>query len=213
MLHIAHLRQNYARDGLHENETDENPIVQFALWFQQAIDAELREPNAMILATVSAAGKPRARVVLLKGFDEEGFVFFTNYHSHKATELMAAGWAALVFWWEELERQVRIEGSVEKISAADSDCYFNSRPRASQLGAWASPQSQAIADRDVLTQNLTELEQYYSGKDIPRPEHWGGFRVKPELIEFWQGRPNRLHDRIEYTLQADSSWLRQRLAP
>lgn len=214
IMHVAHLRQNYTRDGLHETDVHENPFAQFATWFEEAsATEEIREPNAMVLATVSAEGKPSARVVLLKDVSESGFTFFTNYGSQKASEITATGYASLVFWWEPLERQIRIEGRVEKIPAASSDQYFASRPRKSQIGAWASPQSEEIPSREVLEQRFTDLEAEYADKEIPRPEHWGGFRVFPEKIEFWQGRPSRLHDRLVFSLQTDGSWLRQRLAP
>ena len=213
IMHVADLRQNYARDGLHEDDVHDDPLQQFATWFQEAAEAEIREPNAMILGTVSPDGRPSARVVLLKIFDGKSFTFFTNYTSRKGTELIASGFASLVFWWEPLERQVRIEGRVEKISPEASDEYFYSRPRKSQLGAWASPQSEAIADREVLEQNFVALEAEYQDKKIPRPDHWGGFQVIPDQIEFWQGRPSRLHDRLAFSLAEDGSWSRQRLAP
>ncbi|MGB2927166.1 MAG: pyridoxamine 5'-phosphate oxidase [Limnothrix sp.] len=213
VIDIGDLRQNYARDGLHEDDVNNNPLKQFATWFQEATESEIREPNAMILGTVSPDGRPRARVVLLKNFDGQSFVFFTNYASSKGQELIDTGFASLVFWWEPLERQVRIEGRVAKVAAAASDAYFYSRPRKSQLGAWASPQSEAIADREVLEQNFAALEAKYQDKKIPRPEHWGGFQVLPDKIEFWQGRPSRLHDRLVFTLDTEGQWSRQRLAP
>ena len=215
IMHVAHLRQNYIRDGLHEDDVNSDPMQQFATWFAEASEIEeIREPNAMVLGTVSAAGRPSARVVLLKHFDESGFVFFTNYTSRKGTELLENGFASLVFWWEPLERQVRIEGKVEKIAAAESDEYFHSRPRQSQLGAWASPQSESIANRETLEQNFVDLEKKYpEGTEIPRPDHWGGFKVVPDKIEFWQGRPSRLHDRLVFSLQTDKTWQRERLAP
>ncbi len=214
IMHVANLRQNYTKAGLHEDDVSDDPLVQFATWFQQATEIdEIREPNAMVLSSVGSDGKPSSRVVLLKDFSEAGFTFFTNYTSQKATELTGTGYAALVFWWEPLERQVRIEGTVEKLPPERSDEYFASRPRKSQIGAWASAQSQAIANREVLEQRFKDLEAEYADKDIPRPEHWGGFLVKPEKIEFWQGRPSRLHDRLVFTLQDDGIWQRQRLAP
>lgn len=209
---IADLRSDYRLKALLETEVNANPIQQFQLWFEQAVQAALPEPNAMTLATVSAAGKPAARIVLLKGFGEQGFVFYTNYQSQKGQELAKTPWAALVFWWAELERQVRIEGRVSKVSDAETETYFYSRPRGSQLGAWASEQSQVICDRTVLEQRLQDLEQQYQHQSIPRPPHWGGYRLQPDLIEFWQGRPNRLHDRLCYQRQ-DQSWTIQRLSP
>ena len=212
---IADLRQNYTLAGLTEQDLDADPIQQFSLWFQQALDADLIEPNAMTLATATTEGKPSARIVLLKGFSKAGFVFYTNYASQKGQELIANPYAALVFLWDKLERQVRIEGRVEKLSAAESTAYFHSRPKASQLGAWASAQSQVIPNREILEQKLAELTQQYADEDqvVPLPEHWGGFRVIPQRIEFWQGRPSRLHDRLVYEQQADHSWSISRLSP
>ncbi|QDZ39594.1 pyridoxamine 5'-phosphate oxidase [Euhalothece natronophila Z-M001] len=211
--HVANLRRNYSRAGLSKSETDPNPLIQFQTWFDQALDADLPEPNAMTLATADSEGKPSARIVLLKGVDETGFVFYTNYKSRKGEQLAENPSAALVFWWAELERQVRIEGSVEKVSEAESEEYFASRPFGSQLGAWASPQSRVIESRRVLEEKSWELEQKYHNKAIPKPPHWGGYRLIPTEIEFWQGRPNRLHDRIRYNQQSDGNWLRERLAP
>ena len=211
---IADLRQNYTLAGLSETDINPDPIQQFALWFHQAVDADLIEPNAMTLATATPDGKPAARIVLLKGFNERGFVFYTNYESYKGKQLITNPQAALVFLWHKLERQVRIEGKVEQLSATESDGYFHSRPKASQLGAWASDQSQKIASRQVLEENLAALETKYANADkIPRPPHWGGFRVIPNQIEFWQGRPSRLHDRLVYCLQDDSNWQISRLSP
>jgi pyridoxamine 5'-phosphate oxidase len=211
---IADLRQNYTLAGLTETDLDSNPIQQFNLWFQQALAANLIEPNAMTLATATTDGKPTARIVLLKGFNEQGFVFYTNYDSQKGQQLIANPYAALVFLWDKLERQVRIEGKVEKLSADESLKYFHSRPKASQLGAWTSAQSQVIPNREVLEQKLVSLQEQYSGDvTIPLPEHWGGFRVIPNRIEFWQGRPSRLHDRLVYNLQKDGSWSISRLSP
>lgn len=213
MVFLESLRSNYALSGLHETDLLGNPFQQFQLWLEQAIAAELPEPNAMTLATLSEEGKPIARMVLLKGLDEKGFVFYTNYDSAKGKQLTETDSAALVFWWAGLERQVRVEGTVEKVSSEESDAYFQSRPKASQLGAWASPQSQVIENRDVLEKRLAELEEKYATEKVPRPPHWGGFRVIPTAIEFWQGRPSRLHDRIRYELDEKGDWFYQRLAP
>ncbi|TVQ42580.1 MAG: pyridoxamine 5'-phosphate oxidase [Gloeocapsa sp. DLM2.Bin57] len=211
-LSVADLRQNYTRAGLMEAEAPLNPIELFDLWLSQAIAAEILEPNSMTLATTNSAGYPVARMVLLKGFDHRGFVFYTNYNSDKAQQLLANPQAALVFWWSELERQVRIEGTITQTTPEESDEYFSSRPRGSQLGAWVSNQSSVIPNREVLEQELANLEIKYQEQDIPRPPHWGGFLLKPMLIEFWQGRPNRLHDRLRYQLKEDE-WIRERLAP
>jgi pyridoxamine 5'-phosphate oxidase len=213
MVFLESLRSNYALSGLNETDLLETPFQQFQLWLEQAIAAELSEPNAMTLATLSEQGKPIARMVLLKGLDEKGFVFYTNYDSAKGKQLTETDSAALVFWWAGLERQVRVEGTVEKVSPTESDAYFQSRPKASQLGAWASPQSQAIENRDVLEKWLAQLEEKYATEKVPRPPHWGGFRVIPTAIEFWQGRPSRLHDRIRYELDEKGDWFYQRLAP
>lgn len=210
---IADLRQNYTLAGLSEADVDSDPIKQFGAWFQQALDGDLIEPNAMTLATATADGKPTARIVLLKGVDERGFVFYTNYESQKGQQLIANPYAALVFLWDKLERQVRIEGEVIKLDIKESEAYFHSRPKASQLGAWASAQSQVIPNREVLEQKLEDLKFEYKDKTVPIPEHWGGFRVIPNRIEFWQGRPSRLHDRLVYDLQDDSSWQVKRLSP
>ena len=212
-LSVADLRQNYTRSGLTEAEIDPNPFSQFYLWFHQAIEAQLPEPNAMTIATVAGNGQPSARIVLLKNFDERGFVFFTNYNSLKGKQLAANPQAALVFWWAELERQVRIEGKVVKISDSESNEYFHSRPQGSQLGAWVSNQSQVIESRAVLDCKLEDLEAQYQQQEITRPPHWGGFRVIPRTIEFWQGRPNRLHDRLCYYLRKENTWEIKRLAP
>ena len=213
MVFLESLRSNYALSGLHETDLLGNPFQQFQLWLEQAIAAELPEPNAMTLATLSEQGKPIARMVLLKGLDEKGFVFYTNYDSAKGKQLTETDSAALVFWWAGLERQVRVEGTVEKVSSEESDAYFQSRPKASQLGAWASPQSQVIENRDILEKRLAQLEEKYATEKVPRPPHWGGFRVIPTAIEFWQGRPSRLHDRIRYELNEKGDWFYQRLAP
>jgi len=211
--HIADLRRNYTRAGLTETDADANPFIQFQTWFDQALSAELPDPNAMTLATATPEGKPSARIVLLKGFDEEGFVFYSNYNSQKGQQLAANPWAALVFWWAELERQVRIDGYVEQVSPEESEAYFASRPFDSQLGAWASQQSEVIASRAVLEDKIAELKQKYEAQAVPKPPHWGGYRLFPTEFEFWQGRPSRLHDRLRYRQQSDGTWLQQRLAP
>jgi pyridoxamine 5'-phosphate oxidase len=211
---IADLRQNYTLAGLSETDLNSNPIEQFDIWFQQALAADLIEPNAMTLATATPDGKPTARIVLLKGVSERGFVFYTNYESQKGQQLIANPYAALVFLWDKLERQIRIEGKVEKLAESESAQYFHNRPKASQLGAWASAQSRVIPNREVLEQKLADLKEQYSGDTtVPLPEHWGGFRVVPNRIEFWQGRPSRLHDRLVYDLQADGNWSIKRLSP
>ncbi|OUL36405.1 pyridoxamine 5'-phosphate oxidase [Nostoc sp. T09] len=210
---IADLRKDYTLQDLSESEVDPNPFIQFKQWFEQALSAQLPEPNAMTIATATPDGKPSARMVLLKDFDERGFVFFTNYNSRKGQELAENPQAALVFWWAELERQVRITGRVEKVSQAESDRYFYSRPQNSRLGAWASNQSEVIASREFLEQGLQELQHKYENQEIPRPPHWGGLRVIPTEIEFWQGRSSRLHDRLLYSCLDDGSWKIERLSP
>ena len=212
-LSIADLRRNYTLAGFSEADAAISPIDQFKIWFQQAVDANLTEPNAMTLATISSEGKPSARIVLLKDVDDRGFVFFTNYESVKGQHLLENPQAALVFFWIELERQVRVEGKAEKVSSAESDAYFSTRPRGSQLGAWVSKQTEVIASREVLQSKLEELEPKYADKEIPRPPHWGGFRLIPSEFEFWQGRPNRLHDRLRYRLAENGNWIRERLSP
>lgn len=207
------LRANYQLESLDLEDTAASPFDQFASWFAQALDSELPEPNAMTLATATTGGRPSARVVLLKGVEEGGFVFYTNYESHKGQELDENPQAALVFLWLELQRQVRVEGRVERLPAEESTAYFHKRPKGSQIGAWASPQSKPIDDREVLIEREKELAAKYQDSEmLPRPPHWGGYRVIPSRIEFWQGRPNRLHDRILYSLEA-GEWKRQRLAP
>ncbi|MDP9316994.1 MAG: pyridoxamine 5'-phosphate oxidase [Chloroflexota bacterium] len=211
-MSIADLRRDYTLRGLSENEVDPDPLAQFRAWFDQAVAAKVLEPNAMTLATVGADGQPSARVVLLKGFDARGFAFYTNYESRKGRELLAHPRAALLFFWPDLERQVRVEGRVEKVADEESDAYFRSRPHGSRLGAWASPQSEVIPGREVLYQRLHELQQRFGDGEVTRPPHWGGFLVRPTMLEFWQGRASRLHDRLRYQL-TDSGWQRERLAP
>jgi pyridoxamine 5'-phosphate oxidase len=210
---IADLRQEYTAQSLHEADVAPDPFAQFEKWWQQALITEIREPNAMILATASADGVPSARVMLLKGFSKEGFLFFTNYKSYKAMQLDENPKASLVFFWLELERQVRVLGLVSKADEATSDAYFNSRPFGSRIGAWASPQSSVVESREWLDAQYKKLQEEFSGKDVKRPPHWGGYLVQPVSIEFWQGRPGRLHDRIQYSLQQDGSWKIERLAP
>lgn len=210
---ISDLRKDYTLQDLSESEIDPNPFIQFKIWFDQALAAQLPEPNAMTIATATPDGSPSARMVLLKDFDERGFVFFTNYNSRKGQELAANPRASLVFWWAELERQVRILGTVEKISSAESDGYFEMRPANSRLGAWASNQSEVIASREFLEQRLQEWKSQYANQEVPRPPHWGGLRVIPTEIEFWQGRSSRLHDRLLYTRLDDGGWKIERLSP
>lgn len=214
-MSIADLRQEYARSELDREHIDDDPIKQFEAWFDEALEAEVEEPNAMTLATASADGRPSARIVLLKGLDERGFVFYSNYESRKGTELAQNPRASLVFWWEPLERQVRITGDVERLPDDESTEYFHSRPQGSQLGAWASPQSHVIDDRSVLHERLEAVREQFGEGDVPRPTHWGGYVVRPLEIEFWQGRPNRLHDRLRFRRDAvdAADWTLERLAP
>jgi pyridoxamine 5'-phosphate oxidase len=209
---LSDLRKEYIRAGLDESDADPDPIEQFRKWFDEALAADLHEPNAMTLATATPDGKPSARVVLLKGFDARGFVFYTNYEGRKGRELAENPRAALVFYWGELERQVRVEGRVWRVLEEESDAYYASRPRGSRLGAWASAQSRSVERRELVEERLRELEREYTGREVPRPPFWGGYRVEPEEIEFWQGRENRLHDRLVYRRSSDG-WRIERLQP
>jgi pyridoxamine 5'-phosphate oxidase len=203
----------HAVRSLRETDVDANPLNQFRSWLEEAVAAKLPQPLGMALATAAVDGRPSVRMVLLRGFDERGFIFFTNHESRKAQELEANPRAALVFYWAELDRQVRIEGNVERISGEESDVYFQSRPHGSRLGAWASPQSQVIANRDELDRRMEEVAAQYRQGDVPRPPYWGGYRVVPTSIEFWQGQPNRLHDRLRYRRLDGDRWCLERLAP
>ena len=213
MTSLTDLRREYASRALDEKDAHADPIAQFTMWFDEALKSQLLDVNAMTLATASANGEPAARTVLLKGADQHGFVFYTNYDSAKGRDLAANPRAALLFFWRELERQIRINGSVTKTTAAESDRYFHSRPIESQIGAAISDQSRPIADRSVLEKRYEELVAKSADLKVPRPAHWGGYRLVPDAIEFWQGRQSRLHDRLLYTRQADGSWSRSRLAP
>lgn len=206
-------RYEHVGKGLRRSDLDPDPIKQFGTWFTAAIEVGIRDVNAMSLATAGRDARPSVRIVLLKGFGDEGFVFFTNYESEKAKQLEENPYAALAFYWIELDRQIHISGKVEKASREESQAYFHSRPVGSQLSAWASRQSQVLDGRRVLDARMAEVTERFGEKRIPLPPHWGGYRVKPDIIEFWQGRPNRLHDRFRYMLQADGSWLIERLAP
>lgn len=211
-LTIADIRKDYKLKSLLEKDVKSDPIDQFAEWWSEAVSSQIEEVNAMTLATATPNGLPLARIVLLKGFTHEGFKFYTNYLSHKGTELAENPHAALVFFWKELERQIRIEGTVEKVSEEDSEAYFKTRPVASRIGAWASPQSTPIAGRGIIEKNVLKYRKQFGEGNIPKPPHWGGYLVKPVKIEFWQGRPSRLHDRILYTKQ-DLDWKIERIAP
>jgi len=211
---IDALRKEYAQGKLDLADTPSDPIAQFKRWFEEAMNAEVPEPNAMTLSTATRSGRPSARIVLLKGLEDGDFLFYTNYQSHKGRELEENPYAALTFLWHELQRQVRVEGRVERLSPEASTDYFQSRPKSSQIGAWVSPQSQRIESREVLEEREQELwEKYEDAEQLPRPEHWGGFRVMPHRIEFWQGRPSRLHDRIYFERDASGEWRKSRLAP
>jgi pyridoxamine 5'-phosphate oxidase len=212
-MDIHHLREDYTQGELHRKDLQADPFKQFELWFQQACSAELEEPNAMILATASAQGQPLVRTVLLKYFDPQGFVFFTNYGSRKAQHIEENSQVSLLFLWLPLQRQIQITGIAAKVSTAESLSYFASRPRGSQLGAWCSPQSSVVSSRQMLLMEFEKIKQKFENHEIPLPSFWGGFRVIPKSFEFWQGRSNRLHDRFLYAPQEDQSWQIQRLAP
>jgi pyridoxamine 5'-phosphate oxidase len=211
-MNLPELREDYARAGLTEAALAPDPIHQFRLWWQEVLASGMREPNAMTLATCTPDGIPSARVVLLKGFSADGFTFYTSHEGRKAAELEANPRAALVFYWAELERQVRIEGTVERVPDDEADAYFASRPRGSQIGAWASKQSSVIAGRAALEADFAQLERRFTGGPVPRPPHWGGYRVRPHAVEFWQGRPSRMHDRLRYRL-VGGRWVIERLSP
>ena len=210
---IADLRKEYSSESLLETDVAADPIAQFATWWQEAVNSQIEEVNAMTLATASCDGLPSARVVLLKSFNEKGFVFFTNYKSYKAMQLEENPRACLIFFWKELERQVRIIGLVKKVHEAENDAYFNSRPKNSRIGALASPQSQVIENREWIDEQFLRLLNEYKHTDPQRPSHWGGYVVQPIIMEFWQGRPSRLHDRIQYSLEENGRWKIERLAP
>ena len=213
MPSIADIRTEYKQRDLLESDASADPIDQFAAWWKEAVDSKIEEVNAMTLATASKTGVPAARIILLKGFSAKGFNFFTNYDSDKGQQLAENPHAALILFWKELERQVRITGTVEKLPAEDSDQYYGSRPSGSRIGAWASPQSQVISGREWLVEQEAKWTNEYQDRSIPRPPYWGGYRLKPAAIEFWQGRPSRLHDRLLYTLLENGNWKMERLAP
>ena len=210
---ISEIREDYREDGLLESEIDPNPIKQFEIWMQEALDAKIHQPNAMTLTTVSSSGAPSARIVLMKEVKEVGFVFFTNYRSKKSRDMAENPQAALTLLWLPQSRQIRIEGIVRKTSDEVSDAYFKTRPRGSQIGAWASAQSEVVGSRADLEQKFEIIEKQYEGVDVPRPAHWGGYVLEPGMVEFWQGRPSRLHDRIKYRKEESGEWVIERLAP
>ncbi|MBI4027127.1 MAG: pyridoxamine 5'-phosphate oxidase [Verrucomicrobia bacterium] len=210
---IADLRKEYTRAGLRRRELDPNPFQQFQKWFQQVLATQLTEPNAMTLATADKEGRPSARIVLLKGVDDRGFVFYTNYESRKGRDLAENPHAALVFYWTELERQVCVTGEVARVAREESEAYFKSRPMLNRVGAWVSKQSQVMSGREALEQGFKMMVETYRDREIPLPPNWGGFRLSPQTIEFWQGRPSRLHDRFRYSRQADNAWRIERLWP
>lgn len=211
-LYINTLRHDFAKQTLDEKQVNTNPIVQFEAWFKEAVNAKVNEPNAMTVCTATKDGKPSARILLLRNFSDSGFAYYSNYTSRKGREIEENSNCALLFFWPELERQVRIEGTVEKQTAEESDLYFNTRPRSSKLGAWTSEQSKVIASRDILAKEFELFSAKFPDEQVPRPPHWGGYLLKPVSIEFWQGRPSRLHDRILYT-KGNDGWKIERLAP
>jgi pyridoxamine 5'-phosphate oxidase len=213
MTQIAEIRKEYILHNLNEVDVADNAMVQFERWWKDALKSEIIEVNAMTLATASSDGLPAARIVLLKGFRDEGFLFYTNYDSFKGRQLLENPRACLVFFWKEIERQVRITGLVEKLSQEENDAYFKSRPSGSRIGAWASPQSEVIESSDWLMNRANQFDKKFEETGIPRPPHWGGYLARPVTIEFWQGRPNRLHDRLLYSLQENGNWMIERLAP
>lgn len=206
------IRRDFAGKPLNEDSVNENPMEQYAIWFEEAVNAQLLDPYAMSISTVDFSGQPSTRIVYMRGIKEDGFVFYTNYNSSKGKDLSENHKVSLNFFWGELERQIRIEGEVKKVSDEDSDTYFSQRPRESQIGAWASNQSEDIGDRGELEKKVTHYTEKFEGVDVPRPGHWGGFIVNPSKIEFWQGRPNRLHDRIVYNKE-ENDWIQSRLSP
>ena len=210
---LTAIRKDYQLQSLSEKDVEANPIKQFEKWFQQALASGIEEPNAMTLATSTADGKPSVRIVLLKGINDNGFVFFTNYESKKGKQIHDNPFGGVVFFWKELERQVTIQGEIKKVSEQESDEYFASRPPESRIGAWSSPQSQVIENREVLEKNVAFFTNKYQSQNIPRPPHWGGYILLPTLIEFWQGGAGRLHDRLQYSIDTTNSWIIQRLAP
>lgn len=210
--YLNSIRHDFAKQTLDELDVINNPIDQFAKWFEEAVGAQVIDPNAMTLCSATKEGKPSARIVLLRNFSENGFVYYSNYNSRKGSEIAENPNCALLFFWPELERQIRMEGIVQKQSSEESDLYFNSRPRESKLGAWTSEQSKKILNRDVLNKEYEKIALQYPNENVPRPPHWGGYLLKPATIEFWQGRPNRLHDRILYTFE-NNNWKIERLAP
>ena len=210
---LESIRKEYRLQSLLEKDVDADPVKQFEIWWEQAIQSGIEEPNAMSLATSTLAGKPSCRIVLLKAIRRNGFVFFSNYDSRKGKQIHHNPFAALVFFWKELERQVRIEGEIKKISERESDAYFTKRPLESRISAWSSPQSEVIKSRDILEKNVSEIKNRFESETIPRPAYWGGYIVNPTLIEFWQGRPGRLHDRLQYSIGDRTAWKLERLAP